>query len=150
MDPAHIIMACAHVCLSVCLSVCLYAAQGAQCDLDGRGIKVKDYEQGNFVGPTIITGVKPEMDCYKEEIFGPVLVCMEVSTLSGYSSCAPGTHMHLYLLLAGCHHQHQYHVFMWSVILCDSRGSQLSGVFDLECNIAIVCCISALLYQFLV
>ncbi|KAL3150431.1 Methylmalonate-semialdehyde dehydrogenase [acylating], mitochondrial [Trebouxia sp. C0010 RCD-2024] len=55
--------------------------QGAQCDLDGRGIKVKDYEQGNFVGPTVITGVKPEMDCYKEEIFGPVLVCMETETL---------------------------------------------------------------------
>lgn len=67
----------------MCVSVCVYAPpQGAQCDLDGRGIKVKDYEQGNFVGPTVITGVKPEMDCYKEEIFGPVLVCMEVSTLS--------------------------------------------------------------------
>ena len=56
--------------------------QGAHCDLDGRGVKVKDYEQGNFVGPTVITGVKPDMDCYKEEIFGPVLVCLEVSTLS--------------------------------------------------------------------
>lgn len=40
---------------------------------------MQDYEQGNFVGPTVITGVKPEMDCYKEEIFGPVLVCLEVS-----------------------------------------------------------------------
>lgn len=62
------------------MSVCC-APQGAQCDLDGRGLKVKDYEQGNFVGPTIITEAKPEMDCYKEEIFGPVLVCLEVGTL---------------------------------------------------------------------
>lgn len=41
---------------------------------------MKDYEQGNFVGPTLISGVKPEMDCYKEEIFGPVLVCLEVTS----------------------------------------------------------------------
>lgn len=36
---------------------------------------------GNWVGPTIITGVKPHMKCYKEEIFGPVLVALEVDTL---------------------------------------------------------------------
>jgi len=39
---------------------------------------VQDYEQGNFVGPTLLTNVKTDMDCYKEEIFGPVLVCLEV------------------------------------------------------------------------
>lgn len=33
------------------------------------------------MGPTIITGVKPHMKCYTEEIFGPVLVCLEVETL---------------------------------------------------------------------
>ena len=33
------------------------------------------------VGPTIITNVTPEMTCYKEEIFGPVLVCLSVPTL---------------------------------------------------------------------
>lgn len=33
------------------------------------------------VGPTIITGVKPYMRCYREEIFGPVLVCMEAENL---------------------------------------------------------------------
>ncbi|KAA6423522.1 MAG: methylmalonate-semialdehyde dehydrogenase [acylating] mitochondrial-like [Trebouxia sp. A1-2] len=55
--------------------------QGAQCDLDGRGIKVQDYEDGNFVGPTLLTNVKPDMDCYNEEIFGPVLVCLEADTL---------------------------------------------------------------------
>ena len=29
------------------------------------------------IGPTIITNVKPHMRCYREEIFGPVLVCLE-------------------------------------------------------------------------
>ena len=39
------------------------------------------FEEGNFVGPTIITGAQPNMRCYQEEIFGPVLVTMEVDTL---------------------------------------------------------------------
>lgn len=33
------------------------------------------------IGPTIITNVKPHMRCYREEIFGPVLVCLESETL---------------------------------------------------------------------
>ncbi|KAJ4296235.1 aldehyde dehydrogenase (NADP(+)) ald6 [Kalmusia sp. IMI 367209] len=33
------------------------------------------------VGPTIIANVKPHMKCYKEEIFGPVLVCLNVETI---------------------------------------------------------------------
>lgn len=55
--------------------------EGAQLALDGRGIKVSGFEKGNFVGPTIITHVTPTMECYKEEIFGPVLVCLFVDTL---------------------------------------------------------------------
>ena len=41
-------------------------------------LQVPKYEQGNFVGPTLLAGVKTHMDCYKEEIFGPVLSCVEV------------------------------------------------------------------------
>jgi malonate-semialdehyde dehydrogenase (acetylating)/methylmalonate-semialdehyde dehydrogenase len=55
--------------------------EGAKLILDGRNTKVKGYENGNFVGPTIITGVQPAMKCYKEEIFGPVLCVMEAETL---------------------------------------------------------------------
>ncbi|KAI9835203.1 MAG: hypothetical protein M1819_002573 [Sarea resinae] len=55
--------------------------EGATILLDGRGCKPEKYPNGNFVGPTIITGVKPHMQCYKEEIFGPVLVCLEEPTL---------------------------------------------------------------------
>ena len=55
--------------------------EGATILLDGRGYKPEKYPNGNFIGPTIITGVTPEMKCYKQEIFGPVLVCLEVETL---------------------------------------------------------------------
>lgn len=56
-------------------------AEGATILLDGRGFKPAKYPNGNWIGPTIISGVKPHMQCYTEEIFGPVLVCLEVDTL---------------------------------------------------------------------
>lgn len=56
--------------------------EGATLLLDGRNPKLDEkYEKGNFVGPTILTGVKPHMRCYQEEIFGPVLVCLEAEDL---------------------------------------------------------------------
>lgn len=55
--------------------------EGANVLLDGSNINVPGFENGNFVGPTVITGVKPNMTCYKEEIFGPVLVCLEADSL---------------------------------------------------------------------
>ncbi|KAG0133256.1 Aldehyde/histidinol dehydrogenase [Tuber indicum] len=53
---------------------------GATLLLDGRGYKPEKYPNGNFIAPTIISNVKPHMKCYTEEIFGPVLVCMNVDT----------------------------------------------------------------------
>ncbi|EFX80854.1 hypothetical protein DAPPUDRAFT_303718 [Daphnia pulex] len=55
--------------------------EGAHCILDGRKIVVPGFEKGNFVGPTILTDVTPSMECYREEIFGPVLVILKVNTL---------------------------------------------------------------------
>ena len=55
--------------------------QGAKLELDGRDIKVPGFEQGNFVGPTLFSGVTTDMRIYTEEIFGPVLVVLEVDTL---------------------------------------------------------------------
>jgi len=55
--------------------------EGAKLVLDGRDIKVPKYEKGNFVGPTVLADVKPNMTCYKEEIFGPVLCVLSVDTL---------------------------------------------------------------------
>ncbi|WP_266159926.1 CoA-acylating methylmalonate-semialdehyde dehydrogenase [Dyella silvatica] len=55
--------------------------QGATLELDGRKPHVAGYENGNFVGPTIFSGVKPGMRIYDEEIFGPVLVILSADSL---------------------------------------------------------------------
>jgi malonate-semialdehyde dehydrogenase (acetylating)/methylmalonate-semialdehyde dehydrogenase len=47
--------------------------QGAKLVVDGRGIKIQGYESGFFVGPTLFDNVTPDMEIYKQEIFGPVL-----------------------------------------------------------------------------
>ncbi len=49
--------------------------------LDGRGLRVADYPNGNFVGPTVIANMTADMTAYKEEIFGPVLCVVNVDTL---------------------------------------------------------------------
>ena len=55
--------------------------EGATLELDGRGLAVAGYPEGNFVGPTVFSGVKPGMTIYREEIFGPVLCLVTVATL---------------------------------------------------------------------
>lgn len=56
-------------------------AEGANLELDGRQAQVQGYENGNFVGPTIFSGVKPGMSIYDQEIFGPVLCLASATTL---------------------------------------------------------------------
>ena len=56
--------------------------QGAKLLLDGRNVKVPGYPNGNFMGPTILGNATTTMDCYTEEIFGPVLVCVFAATSS--------------------------------------------------------------------
>ena len=53
-------------------------AQGAELVLDGRGIRVSGCDNGFFVGPTLFDRVTPQMDIYREEIFGPVLIVLRV------------------------------------------------------------------------
>ena len=49
-------------------------AEGAEIVVDGRGFRApQGYEQGYFLGGTLIDRVTPEMTIWKEEIFGPVL-----------------------------------------------------------------------------
>jgi len=55
--------------------------EGATLALDGRDVKVAGYEEGNFIGPTIFADVTTEMEIYRTEIFGPVLVVLSVPTL---------------------------------------------------------------------
>ena len=47
--------------------------QGADLVVDGRGFSMQGYEDGFFVGASFFDNVTPDMDIYKEEIFGPVL-----------------------------------------------------------------------------
>ena len=54
---------------------------GATLDLDGRKPSVPGYEKGNFVGPTIFSGVRPGMRIYDQEIFGPVLCLASADTI---------------------------------------------------------------------
>ncbi|MFR9718662.1 CoA-acylating methylmalonate-semialdehyde dehydrogenase [Aeromonas diversa] len=55
--------------------------EGAECLVDGRSVEVPGYPEGNWMGPTLFRGVTTEMGLYREEIFGPVLACMEVESL---------------------------------------------------------------------
>ncbi|SCY10291.1 CoA-acylating methylmalonate-semialdehyde dehydrogenase [Paracoccus tibetensis] len=47
--------------------------QGAELVIDGRDFNLQGYENGFFVGPHLFDRVTPDMDIYKQEIFGPVL-----------------------------------------------------------------------------
>ncbi len=47
--------------------------EGAELVVDGRDFRLQGYENGYFVGGTLLDRVTPEMRVYKEEIFGPVL-----------------------------------------------------------------------------
>ncbi|MEU4249845.1 CoA-acylating methylmalonate-semialdehyde dehydrogenase [Amycolatopsis sp. NPDC026612] len=62
-------------------SVARGAEQGATVVVDGRGLRVEGHEEGFFVGPSLLDNVTPEMDAYREEIFGPVLVIVRVGTV---------------------------------------------------------------------
>lgn len=57
------------------------AEQGAAVTVDGREYRVNGYEDGFWVGPTVIDQVTPEMDVYREEIFGPVLSILRTGTV---------------------------------------------------------------------
>jgi malonate-semialdehyde dehydrogenase (acetylating)/methylmalonate-semialdehyde dehydrogenase len=49
------------------------AKEGAEVVVDGRGLKLQGYENGFWLGGTLLDRVTPQMTVYKEEIFGPVL-----------------------------------------------------------------------------
>ncbi len=49
------------------------AKDGAEVVVDGRGLKMQGYENGYWLGGTLLDRVTPIMSVYREEIFGPVL-----------------------------------------------------------------------------
>ena len=54
--------------------------RGADVVLDGRGLVVDGYEDGFWVGPTVLKNVPLDAPAYREEIFGPVLTIVNAET----------------------------------------------------------------------
>ena len=65
----------------VCSLIQKGVQEGAKLLLDGREISLPSFEKGYFVAPTIFNEVTNEMEIYKEEIFGPVLLIFQLPTL---------------------------------------------------------------------
>lgn len=55
-------------------------AQGATVVADGREHPLYRDSNGFFLGVSLIDNVTPQMDCYRDEIFGPVLTVVRVET----------------------------------------------------------------------
>ncbi len=55
-------------------------AQGATVVVDGREHPLHRESEGFFLGASLIDHVELDMDCYRDEIFGPVLTVMRVKT----------------------------------------------------------------------
>jgi len=55
--------------------------KGAKLILDGRNVKLADYPNGFYLGPTILEEVAPDMEIAREEIFGPVANLMRADSL---------------------------------------------------------------------
>ena len=65
---------------SVCNWIQKGIDEGATVVLDGRDIVVPGFENGYFVGPTILDHITPEMSIGDREIFGPVTLIKRVKT----------------------------------------------------------------------
>ncbi len=55
-------------------------AAGAKLVVDGRDIQADGSSDGFWLGPTLFDNVSPEMSIYQDEIFGPVLSVLRVSS----------------------------------------------------------------------
>ena len=55
--------------------------EGAKLLVDGRNARIKNYEKGNFIRPTILEDVPAAGTTVKTEIFGPVLSLIHVETI---------------------------------------------------------------------
>jgi malonate-semialdehyde dehydrogenase (acetylating)/methylmalonate-semialdehyde dehydrogenase len=57
--------------------------EGATLVVDGRGLKLQGYENGFWLGGTLLDHVTPQMTVYKDEIFGPVLSVVRADSYEG-------------------------------------------------------------------
>jgi len=72
--------------------------QGGEILCGGHRLTGGEYDQGWFVAPTVITGVRPDSIVAQEEIFGPVLTVMQASNFEQAIAIANGVR---YGLVAG-------------------------------------------------
>ncbi|WP_339105866.1 CoA-acylating methylmalonate-semialdehyde dehydrogenase [Haloterrigena salinisoli] len=88
--------------------------QGAELVLDGRDFEHPEYPDGNFLGPTLLENVTPDMDIAQEEIFGPVLCLMSTDDLDeaidAVNSTKYGNASSLYTERGGEARQYRYEV----------------------------------------
>ncbi|MCF3104154.1 CoA-acylating methylmalonate-semialdehyde dehydrogenase [Streptomyces roseoverticillatus] len=56
------------------------AAQGADVVLDGTGFTVEGYENGHWIGLSLLDKVRADADAYRDEIFGPVLCVLRAES----------------------------------------------------------------------
>ena len=56
-------------------------SEGAKITLDGRQAKVSGFDNGNFIGPTILEDLPMNGKLLKTEIFGPVMSLMHLDTV---------------------------------------------------------------------
>jgi malonate-semialdehyde dehydrogenase (acetylating)/methylmalonate-semialdehyde dehydrogenase len=54
--------------------------QGADVIVDGTGLSVEGHPDGHFIGVSLLDRVTPAMDCYRDEIFGPVLTVVRADS----------------------------------------------------------------------
>jgi len=54
--------------------------EGAELLVDGREFELQGYEDGFFIGPSLLDNVTPDMETYQDEIFGPVLQIVRANT----------------------------------------------------------------------
>ena len=55
--------------------------EGAKILVDGRGVRIQGFEEGNFLRPTILEGVPRDGEIFRTEIFGPVMGLMHVESV---------------------------------------------------------------------
>jgi len=67
--------------------------EGAELVLDGRGFALQGYEDGYFLAPTLLDHVRPDMQSYTDEIFGPVLQILRATTF-GEAVSYPSQHQY--------------------------------------------------------
>src|SRR5690625_728414 len=55
--------------------------EGGKILVDGRGKKVENYGDGNWIYPTIMDEISPDSSLAKTEVFGPLFGLMHVDTV---------------------------------------------------------------------